>query len=210
MKKHLILLLFLAYNLSVKAQVKEIKTPVSDTTFVKLSAYSSAFIYDLKYATTDNFLGEKVYNCGECYLRYKTVKALLVAQEKIKSKGYKFKLFDCYRPLSVQQKMWALVSDPAYVADPAKGSLHNRGGAVDLTLVDKNGNELDFGTTFDFFGEQASHSYLELEKVVLKNRTYLKKVMTESGFTIFPSEWWHYNIDGGQELPIANFTWPCN
>jgi D-alanyl-D-alanine dipeptidase len=152
MKKHLILLLFLAYNLSIKAQVKEIKTPVSDTTFVKLSAYSSAFVYDLKYATTDNFLGEKVYNCGECYLRYKTVKALLVAQEKIKSKGYKFKLFDCYRPLSVQQKMWALVSDPAYVADPAKGSLHNRGGAVDLTLVDKNGNELDFGTTFDFFG----------------------------------------------------------
>ncbi len=210
MKKHLILLLFLAYNLSIKAQVKEIKTPVSDTTFVKLSAYSSAFVYDLKYATTDNFLGEKVYNCGECYLRYKTVKALLVAQEKIKSKGYKFKLFDCYRPLSVQQKMWALVSDPAYVADPAKGSLHNRGGAVDLTLVDKNGNELDFGTTFDFFGEQASHSYLELDKEVIKNRTFLRKVMTENGFTIFPSEWWHYNIEDGQELPIANFSWPCN
>ncbi|MCX6185215.1 MAG: M15 family metallopeptidase [Flavobacterium sp.] len=210
MKKHLILLLFLAYNLSIKAQVKEIKTPVSDTTFVKLSAYSSAFVYDLKYATTDNFLGEKVYNCGECYLRYKTVKALLVAQEKIKSKGYKFKLFDCYRPLSVQQKMWALVSDPAYVADPAKGSLHNRGGAVDLTLVDKNGNELDFGTTFDFFGEQASHSYLELDKEVIKNRTFLRKVMTENGFTIFPSEWWHYNIEEGQELPIANFSWPCN
>lgn len=210
MKKHLILLLFLAYNLSVKAQVKEIKTPVSDTTFVKLSAYSSAFVYDLKYATTDNFLGEKVYNCGECYLRYKTVKALLVAQEKIKSKGYKFKLFDCYRPLSVQQKMWALVSDPAYVADPAKGSLHNRGGAVDLTLVDKNGNELDFGTTFDFFGEQASHSYLELDKEVIKNRTFLRKIMTENGFTIFPSEWWHYNIEEGQELPIANFSWPCN
>ncbi len=210
MKKHLILLLFLAYNLSIKAQVKEIKTPVSDTTFVKLSAYSSAFVYDLKYATTDNFLGEKVYNCGECYLRYKTVKALLVAQEKIKSKGFKFKLFDCYRPLSVQQKMWALVSDPAYVADPAKGSLHNRGGAVDLTLVDKNGNELDFGTTFDFFGEQASHSYLELDKEVIKNRTFLRKVMTENGFTIFPSEWWHYNIEDGQELPIANFSWPCN
>jgi D-alanyl-D-alanine dipeptidase len=110
----------------------------------------------------------------------------------------------------VQQKMWALVSDPAYVADPAKGSLHNRGGAVDLTLVDKNGNELDFGTTFDFFGEQASHSYLELDKEVIKNRTFLRKVMTENGFTIFPSEWWHYNIEEGQELPIANFSWPCN
>jgi len=210
MKIHLILLLAIGMIPQIQAQQSEEKSTIADTSFVKVSAYSSDFVYDLKYATTDNFLGEKVYNCGECYLRYKTLKALLVAQEKIKSKGYKFKLFDCYRPLSVQQKMWALVSDPNYVADPAKGSLHNRGGAVDLTLVDKNGTELDFGTSFDFFGEQASHSYLELEKVVLKNRTYLKKVMTESGFTIFPSEWWHYNIDGGQELPIANFTWPCN
>lgn len=210
MKKHLILLLMLAAFPQIYAQVNEEKKLVSDTTFVKVSDYSNQLVFDLKYATADNFLGEKVYNCGECYLRYKTLKALLVAQAKLKSKGYRFKLFDCYRPLSVQQKMWALVSDPAYVADPAKGSMHNRGGAVDLTLVDKSGNELDFGTPFDFFGEQASHSYTELPKDVLKNRTYLKKVMTESGFTLFPSEWWHYNIEGGEEFPVANFSWPCN
>lgn len=210
MKKHLILLLMLAAFPQIYAQVNEEKKLVSDTTFVKVSDYSNQLVFDLKYATADNFLGEKVYNCGECYLRYKTLKALLVAQAKLKSKGYRFKLFDCYRPLSVQQKMWALVSDPAYVADPAKGSMHNRGGAVDLTLVDKSGNELDFGTPFDFFGEQASHSYTELPKDVLKNRTYLKKVMSESGFTLFPSEWWHYNIEGGEEFPVANFSWPCN
>lgn len=210
MKKHLILLLMLAAFPQIYAQVNEEKKLVSDTTFVKVSDYSNQLVFDLKYATADNFLGEKVYNCCECYLRYKTLKALLVAQAKLKSKGYRFKLFDCYRPLSVQQKMWVLVSDPTYVADPAKGSMHNRGGALDLTLVDKNGIELDFGTPFDFFGDQASHSYTELPKNILKNRAYLKKVMTESGFTLFPSEWWHYNIEGGEELPVANFSWPCN
>jgi D-alanyl-D-alanine dipeptidase len=206
----LILLLLIGIFPQLKAQQLVENSPISDTTFVIVSAFSKAIVIDLKYATADNFLGEKVYNCGECYLRYKTLKALLVAQEKIQSKGYQFKLFDCYRPLSVQQKMWSLVSDPNYVADPAKGSLHNRGAAIDLTLVDKNGIELDFGTTFDFFGEEASHSYLKLDKKVLKNRAFLKKVMTISGFSIFPTEWWHYNIEGGEKFPITNFSWPCN
>ena len=210
MKKHLILGFLAGIFSFAHAQKTTQNSAIDDTTFVKVSDYSKALVFDLKYATTDNFLGEQVYQCGECYLRYKTLKALLVAQAKLKSKDYQFKLFDCYRPLSVQKKMWALVSDPAYVADPAKGSMHNRGGALDLTLVDKNGNELDFGTPFDFFGEKASHSYMELPKQVLKNRAYLKKVMTESGFTIFPSEWWHYNIEGGEEFPVAIFTWPCN
>jgi D-alanyl-D-alanine dipeptidase len=210
MKKHLILGFLAGIFSFAHAQKTTQNSAIDDTTFVKVSDYSKALVFDLKYATSDNFLGEQVYQCGECYLRYKTLKALLVAQAKLKSKGFQFKLFDCYRPLSVQQKMWTLVSDPAYVADPAKGSLHNRGAAIDLTLVDKNGNELDFGTPFDFFGEKASHSYVELPKEVLKNRAYLKKVMTESGFTIFPSEWWHYNIEGGEEFPVANFTWPCN
>lgn len=210
MRNLLVLVLVIGFITVAQAQESEVKTSHDDTSFVKVSDYSKELVFDLKYATSDNFLGEQVYQCGECYLRYKTMKALLVAQAKLKSKGYQFKLFDCYRPLSVQQKMWTLVSDPAYVADPAKGSLHNRGAAIDLTLVDKNGNELDFGTPFDFFGEKASHSYMELPKEVLKNRAYLKKVMTESGFTIFPSEWWHYNIEGGEEFPVANFTWPCN
>ncbi|MEN9323045.1 MAG: hypothetical protein RL699_825 [Bacteroidota bacterium] len=210
MKNLLVLVLVVGFITVSQAQESEVKTSLDDTSFVKVSDFSKELVFDLKYATSDNFLGEQVYQCGECYLRYKTMKALLVAQAKLKSKGYQFKLFDCYRPLSVQQKMWTLVSDPAYVADPAKGSLHNRGAAIDLTLVDKNGNELDFGTPFDFFGEKASHSYMELPKEVLKNRAYLKKVMTESGFTIFPSEWWHYKIEGGEEFPVANFTWPCN
>src|SRR6478609_3861234 len=116
---------------------------VNDTTFVNLKDYSQDFVYDMKYATDDNFLKSRVYDCAECYLRYKTVKALVLANQRFMKKGLKIKLFDCYRPLDIQKKMWAIVPNPKYVANPAKGSIHNRGGAVDITLVDLNGKELE-------------------------------------------------------------------
>jgi zinc D-Ala-D-Ala dipeptidase len=122
---------------------------VNDTVFVNLRDYSNDFVYDMKYATNDNFLKTKVYDCPECFLRMKTVKALIEANRKCIKKGCRIKLFDCYRPLDIQKKMWAIVSNPEYVANPAKGSIHNRGGAVDITLVYANGKELDMGTPFD-------------------------------------------------------------
>ena len=131
---------------------------LNDSTFVNLKDYSWDFVYDMKYATDDNFLKAKVYDCAECYLRLKTVKALIKANAKFIKKGYKIKLYDCYRPLDIQKKMWAIVSNPIYVANPSKGSIHNRGGAVDISLVDKNGVELNMGTSFDYFGIEASHN----------------------------------------------------
>lgn len=182
----------------------------NDTTFVNLKNYSNAFIYDLKYATDDNFLKETVYDCAECYLRYKTVKALIIASERFAKDGFQIKLFDCYRSLDVQKKMWEIVNNPSYVANPKTGSVHNRGKAVDLTLVDAEGNELDMGTAFDFFGPKAGHNYKRLSKKVLKNRLYLKTIMIESGFAPLASEWWHYNLNDGITDPVANFNWNCN
>jgi len=135
---------------------------VADTTFVNLKDYSRDFVYDMKYATPDNFLKAKVYDCAECWLRLKTIHALVEANKDFMKLGYKIKLFDCYRPLNIQKRMWTIVSNPNYVADPAKGSIHNRGGAVDITLVDENGKELDMGTTFDFFGPKAAHAFKKL------------------------------------------------
>jgi D-alanyl-D-alanine dipeptidase len=106
--------------------------------------------------------------------------------------------------------MWTIVSDPKYVANPATGSIHNRGGAVDITLVDANNMELDMGTKFDFFGEEASHNFKNLPDAVLKNRKLLKKILTKSGFQSLDSEWWHYNLKGAKRMPISNFTWKCN
>jgi len=183
---------------------------INDTTFVNLKDFSSDFVYNMKYATSDNFLQKKVYDCEACYLRFKTVKALLIANEKFHKKGYRIMLYDCYRPLSIQKKMWEIVSNPIYVADPKKGSIHNRGGAVDISLVDSSGKELDMGTKFDFFGIEASHNYDQLPDEVINNRKLLKKVMTQNGFKIFESEWWHYNLKNAQKEPISNFKWRCN
>lgn len=183
---------------------------ISDTTFVNLKDYSDGFAYDMKYATNDNFLKSKVYDCAECFLRLKTVKALIKANDKFTKKGYRIKLFDCYRPLDIQKKMWALVSNPEYVADPAKGSIHNRGGAVDLTLVTLEGKELEMGTAFDFFGKEASHGYPFPDKKVMDNRKMLKKIMLQNGFKAFESEWWHYNLTSAMTDKVSNTKWKCN
>jgi D-alanyl-D-alanine dipeptidase len=163
----------------------------------------------MKYATDDNFLKSKVYDCAECYLRYKTVKALILANQKFMKKGFKIKIFDCYRPLDIQKRMWVIVPNPKYVADPSKGSIHNRGGAVDITLVDFDGKELDMGTTFDFFGIEASHNYSKFSKEIKNNRNLLKKIMVKQNFNSFDSEWWHYNLKSGLKDEVSNFKWNC-
>ncbi|MFW0738159.1 M15 family metallopeptidase [Flavobacterium sp. N502536] len=183
---------------------------IADTTFVNLKDYSNDFVYDMKYATEDNFLKAKVYDCAECLLRYKTVKALIAANKDFMKNGCKIKLFDCYRPLSIQKKMWEIVSNPEYVADPKKGSIHNKGGAVDITLVNAKGEELEMGTNFDFFGIEASHNYKKFPVSVKANRKYLKSVMIKNGFNSFDSEWWHYNLKTGLNDKVSNQKWKCD
>ena len=179
------------------------------TDFVLLKSLSSDFVFDMKYATPDNFLKQAVYECGECYLRKKTAEALVKANEEFKTLGYRIKLFDCYRPLEVQKKMWKILPGTHYVANPAKGSKHNRGAAVDLTLVDKDGKELDMGTPFDFFGEKAHHTCTTLPKKVLENRKLLKDILNKYNFKSIYSEWWHYEYRPEMQSKVENFQWQC-
>ncbi|MDD3005186.1 M15 family metallopeptidase [Flavobacterium sp.] len=207
--KFLIVILLIVFGTPHYVNAQDHNSVINDSTFVNLKEYSSAFIYDMKYATENNFLQAKVYDCAECYLRLKTVKSLIAANADFQKLGYTIKIFDCFRPLSIQKRMWNIVSNPEYVADPAKGSIHNRGGAVDIALVDKNGNELDFGTAFDFFGVEAGHSYNKLPKKILNNRKLLKKIMEQNGFKALKSEWWHYDFTGALGDAVSNFNWPC-
>lgn len=197
-------------SLNAQNEVCKSEAVIADTTFVNLKEYSSDFIYDMKYATEDNFLKAKVYDCAECFLRLKTVKALIAANNDFKKKGFRIKIYDCYRPLSIQKKMWEIVSNPEYVADPKKGSIHNRGGAVDISIVDDKGKEADMGTPFDFFGIQAGHNYTKLPKSVLSNRKFLKSIMIKNGFNSFDSEWWHYNLKTGLKDKVSNQKWNCD
>lgn len=193
--------------------VKEIKykslTGLADTTFVRIADFSGDFAYDLRYATTNNFLKEKVYNCPECYTRAKTAKALLVANADFMKLGYRIKFFDCYRPNSVQYKMWKIVPNPQYVANPKKGSIHNKGGAVDITLETLDGVEVDMGTDFDFFGKKAYHDNINLPQEILANRKLLKGTMEKHGFWSIRTEWWHYNLSAMSNAKVANFKWDC-
>jgi D-alanyl-D-alanine dipeptidase len=215
--KPFVLLCSLFWIVSCKSQTAIISAAeekngpiINDTTFVNLKDYSQDFVYDMKYVTTDNFLKAKVYDCEACFLRLKTVNALVEANKKFITKGFKIKIFDCYRPLDIQKKMWEIVPNPEYVANPAKGSIHNRGGAVDITLVDSNGKELDMGTSFDFFGIEAGHNYPNLTEEIKENRELLKRIMNKKGFNSFDSEWWHYNLRSALKDKVSNFKWDCN
>ncbi len=180
-----------------------------DTTFIRLADFSKDFAYDMRYATDNNFLKAKVYDCAECYTRVKTAKALIAANEEFLKNGVRIKFYDCYRPNSVQYKMWELVPNPQYVANPVKGSIHNKGGAVDITLIDLEGNELDMGTDFDFFGRRAYHDNVDLPEEILQNRKLLKETMEKHGFWSIRTEWWHYNLSAASNDRVANFKWPC-
>jgi D-alanyl-D-alanine dipeptidase len=225
MAKKIVLILIVLYLWSCKTNVpveysdelieKNIskvsnKKTIHDSTFVNVLDFNKDFVLDLKYATNDNFLKAQVYDCPKCLLRYKTMKMLLLAQEDFKKLGYKIKLFDCYRPHDVQKKMWEILPDANYVADPSKGSLHNRGGAIDLTLIDNKGNEINMGTPFDDFTKASAHSYQDLPKEVLENRLLLKTIMEKHGLMSIKSEWWHYNKIVEPMDKISNFKWNCN
>ena len=177
--------------------------------FVKLADLDSTFHYDMRYATSNNFLKEKVYECDDCVIREKVAKSLIEANNYFKTLGYRIKFFDCYRPLDVQKKMWEVMPNSTYVANPKYGSIHNRGGAVDITLVTEDGRELDMGTDFDHFGEEAHHAYENLPARTLENRKLLKEGMIEYGFASIRSEWWHYNYGSAKKYEVSNFQVKC-
>lgn len=165
-------------------------------------------LLDIKYATKDNFTKKVIYPCGRCYLRPSVAKKIEAAHLWLKNEHNKgLKMFDCYRPRPAQQRLWDVVPNPDYVTPPAKGSMHNRGLAVDLTLVDQNGKELNMGTPYDFFGKEAHTDNTNLPAAVLENRRLLKQAMTAQGFSGIRTEWWHFSIN--DSAPLSDWEWPC-
>ncbi|MFQ5448340.1 MAG: D-alanyl-D-alanine dipeptidase [Saprospiraceae bacterium] len=183
--------------------------PDYDTTeWAELTQLDPTIRLDLRYATDNNFVKAQIYDCGRCFLRPSVARAVVAAHRQLQKQGLGLKMFDCYRPRPVQWKLWKMVPDPRYVADPRKGSMHNRGAAADLTVVDSTGRELDMGTGFDFFGEKAYHDFHGLPDNVLKNRQLLLNTMEQHGFRHIRTEWWHYSFQP-ETFPIADWVWPC-
>ena len=191
----------------VKKTKKKI-VKIKDSDWVEMHSLDSSFVYDIRYATTNNFVHKKMYPCAKCYVRRIVAVALMKIQKELKKKHLRLKFFDCYRPGKVQQALWNMRPDPRYVANPKSGSMHNRGLAVDLTIVDQNGKELDMGTPYDYFGKKAYHAYQKLSDTVLKNRLLLKNIMKKYDLEPITSEWWHYSYRK-KEFPVEKWLWKC-
>ncbi|ARV13288.1 M15 family metallopeptidase [Gilvibacter sp. SZ-19] len=178
--------------------------------FIRLDSLSPHFYYDIRYATTNNFVGEAVYECAVCLLRPDAATALEQANAYFMEKGYCIQLFDCYRPYPVQKILWEKVPNPAYVADPYNGgSVHNRGAAVDLTLVTLDGEPVDFGTDYDYFGREAHVDYYGHSEEVLANRKLLTEGLAKFGFKGIRTEWWHFSYTKNSGYPISEQPLPC-
>lgn len=195
--------------INIDTSIKKIEPKQDSFSNWKELTVEQGFDIDLKYASTENFTGQIIYSCPRCFVRPQLAEKLLKINDEIKQeKNYRLKLFDCYRPKSSQQKLWDIFPNRIYVADPKKGSMHNRGVAVDITFVDNKGIEIDMGTVFDHFGKEAHHSYKSLENSIYANRLYLKTKMEAHGFNSITSEWWHYSLNG-TGFGASDWLWPC-
>ena len=191
------------------------ETPKDDT-FVRVTDYIPDILVDLRYATSENFTGQIIYEFTDVYLRYGTVKKLAAVQKALKEKGLGLKVWDGYRPVYGQYRLWEACPDPTYVSDPAKGtSSHCRGNTVDVTLVDSNGKELEMPTGFDDFTAKADRDYSDCTQTAAANAKLLEDLMKEHGFRGYDAEWWHYTDTKSYDVekqfdPAVTSQWVVN
>lgn len=160
-------------------------------------------VFDIRYATEDNFTGKPVYVSDNCYLHREAAEKLSVAVISAKKLGFGIKLFDAFRPHEAQEILWAHTPDENFLANPARGSAHSRGVAVDLTLIDSSGNEIEMGTEFDAFTPLSYHTEIAgISPEALKNRAILLGIMSAAGFDFYKNEWWHYQLFNAKNYPL--------
>lgn len=185
---------------------KQVKQDISKT-MVELRDAVPGIVYDLRYASTNNFMHRLMYPAGtrHTFLRKPAAEALKKVQEELAKKGMGLKIFDAYRPYSVTVKFWELIRDERFVAHPRNGSGHNRGIAVDLTIIMlKTGQELNMGTGFDNFSDTAHQGFTKLPEAVIQNRQLLKNLMEKNGFKPYADEWWHYSWPSAVKFEILD------
>lgn len=196
-------------NDSLELRKPRIKLDYDTSRWLEITSELTGILLDLRYASDDNFTNQKIYDCPRCFLRPEAARKLVQLNRGINARyGLSLKVFDCYRPRPYQQKLWDIKPDPSYVTPPAKGSMHNRGLAIDVTLVDEKGKELNMGTGFDFFGSEAHTDNFNLPEEVIRNRKVLKTMMEEIDFKGIRTEWWHFSLRQG-EGELSDWTWNC-
>lgn len=158
---------------------------------------------DMAYATNNNFTGRPVYKSADCYLHPAAAQGLERATALLKPLNMKLKVWDTFRPREAQAELFRFMPDPSYVSDPETGvCTHCRGVAIDLTIIDHYGRELDMGTEFDDFRPLAHHGNEQVSEEAQRNRLLLAGVMNIAGFDAIDTEWWHYQLPDAMNYPI--------
>ena len=199
------------YGLTVIRDVRTFKASVALNTNKRMTGllnFIPGILLDLRYASKNNFMHQYLYPpIHDTYLRFEAAMLLQQIQKELKDHNLGLKVFDAYRPYSVTEKMWEPIRDDRYVADPSKGSNHNRGVAVDLTLVDAHTKqELNMGTGFDNFTDTAHSDFIGLPAAVLANRRQLKNLMERYGFKSLETEWWHYSLPNANDFELLDLS----
>ncbi len=172
---------------------------------VELTEQSLPIRIDLKYATTENFTGKPVYRANaRCFLHPEAFAKFEAAISLAEAQGYRFLIFDAYRPPEAQWKLWEHTPDPSFLADPARGSPHSRGVAIDLTLTRRDGTPLDMGTAFDAFTPLSHHGNQQVHAEAQRNRLLLMGIMTTAGWDFYRNEWWHYQLFNSRSYPLIS------
>jgi D-alanyl-D-alanine dipeptidase len=186
----------------------EYKTSVQENPkkeLIDLEKFIPGIVLDIRYATTNNFTGEKIYNLAKAYARKPVAEALKKTQAELKLQGLGIKIFDAYRPYKATVKFYEVYHDTTYVASPYRGSRHNRGCAIDMTLIDlKTGKELKMPTGYDSFQKEAWPSTPVKDPEARKNRDLIIKAMQKNGFKVNSSEWWHFDFIGWQKYEVMD------
>lgn len=177
----------------------------SSKQLINLQNYIPHIQFNWYYATKNNFTKDVLYQQPTAYLRKEAADKLYKAAIAFKQMGLGIKVFDAYRPYTITKKMWQIVPDERYAANPAKGSGHNRGIAIDLTLYNlTTGEELSMPTAFDNFTEKAHVNYQQLDNNIITNRTLLINTMQQFGFIVLPTEWWHFYLPNAEQFEILD------
>ena len=177
----------------------------SNKTLIEIKSRIPNIVLDIRYATENNFLKKIFYKQAKAFARLPVVKALHKVQAELNAKGIGVKIYDGYRPYAITVQFYESFPDSTYVASPWSGSKHNRGCALDMTLVYlKTGKELAMPTPYDSAVKESWADAPVKSKKAFKNRELMKAVMAKYGFTIDPSEWWHYNFNGWRDYPLMD------
>jgi D-alanyl-D-alanine dipeptidase len=189
------------------AQPDESTKQFRPDSLIELAKLDPTIKLDMRYATSNNFMKRKMYTQASAFLQRPAAESLLLVHQDLKSRGYGLLIFDAYRPWSVTKKFWDETprKKRIYVANPARGSKHNRGCAVDLSLYDlSSGMEIPMPSQYDDFTEKASISYVGGTERQRRSRDLLRAVMESHGFKVNPDEWWHFDHRDWQEYRILN------